>query len=163
MPELLPSLINCRITVTRMSVVAKPLAGYNCIARWITLSVALGLLMSPAQAGAVNGQFSVTVSLRSTTSPALENAAFCRTSPALAFGALVTVVCATGEVVDVTASARGLQGAPVHGGSYRFILPGSYAGGLPDLYDGYTGFGTVATWRIVQLADRDYYELLLGW
>ena len=135
------------------------------------LLLGVSLLLAAATSFArSDGQFNITINLlaaplRSTTSPTLEakDAAFCRTSPARAFGAMVTVVCATGEVVDITASARGIPGVPVHGGTYRFILPGSYAGGLPDLYEGYAGFGTVTTWRIVQLADRDYYELLMGW
>ena len=141
------------------------IAGHWCAA---ILAATMALLTVPAHAAQVNGQFNVTVtllsaSLRSSSTPALESATFCRTSPALAFGALVTVVCATGEVVDITASARGISGAPVHGGIYRFMLPGSYSAGLPDFYDGSTGPGTVASWRIVQLADRDYYELLMGW
>lgn len=136
------------------------LAGHRCAA---VLVATMALLAVPAHAAQVSGQFNVTVTLLSGTNPALPKTAFCRISPALAFGALVTVVCATGEVVDITVSARGIPGAPVRGGAYRFILPGSYAAGLPDFYDGYTGPGTVATWRMIQLADRDYYELLMGW
>lgn len=141
------------------------LAGRVCAA---PLAASMALITLPAHAAQVNGQFAVTVTLlsptvRSAGAPRPENTAFCRTSPALAFGALVTVVCATGEVVDIAASGSGFAGAPVHGGTYRFMLPGSYARGLPDLYDGNTGYGTAATWRIVQLADRDYYELLMGW
>ncbi len=131
--------------------------------RAAVLAAAIALLAVPAHAAQVNGQFNVTVTLLSATSPALPETAFCRTSAVLAFGALVTVVCATGEVVDITAPARGIPWAPAHGGAYRFILPGSYAAGLPDFYDGYTWPGTVATWRMIRLADRDYYELLVGW
>ena len=115
--------------------------------------------MAMVNAAAVSAAFTV-----SATTVSVPQAGFCTTGPnSRTFGAVVTVVCATGEVVDITASARSRPGLPVHGGAYRFILPGSYAGGLPDFYDGYTGSGTVATWRIVQLADRDYYELLMGW
>ena len=132
------------------------------------LAATVALLAVSAHAAQVSGKFNVTVTLlsatlRSTTGGSLGNTAFCSISPSLAFGALVTVVCATGEVVDITAPARGTSGAPVHGGAYRFTLPGSYAGGLPDFYDGYTGPGTIASWRMIQLADRDYYELLVGW
>ena len=135
--------------------------------QWLVAAV-LGGPAALVSAATSSSQFNVTATpvsatLRSTTDATVGNTAFCRTSPALAFGALVTVVCATGEVVDITAVATGIPGAPMHGGTYRFVLPGSYAGGLPDFYDGYTGFGTVSTWRIVQLADRNYYELLLGW
>ena len=135
-------------------------AGHRCAA---VLAATVALLAVSAHATQVNGQFNVTVTLLSATNPALPNAVFCRTSPALAFGALVTVVCATGEVVDITAPPRGIPWAPVHGGAYRFILPGSYATGLPDFYDGSAWPGTVATWRMIRLADRDYYELLVGW
>ncbi len=120
--------------------------------------VVFSLLIVPTQAFPATGQFIVTVNLVEGT-----NAAFCRTKPALAFGAVVTVVCATGELVDINAPPRDTRFAPVHGGAYRFVLPGSYAGGLPRFYDGYTGYGTAASWRVIQLADRDYYELLVGW
>ena len=136
--------------------------GHRCVA---VLAATVALLAWSAHADQVSGEFNVkvTVTLSSPTDPTLPKSAFCRTSPALAFGALVTVVCATGEVVDITAPALGIPWAPLHGGAYRFILPGSYAAGLPDLFDGYTGYGTAASWRVIRLTDRDYYELLVGW
>jgi len=39
-------------------------------------------------------------------------------------------------------------------------LPGRrLAGGV----DSYTGPGTITSWRMVSLADRDYLEIQIGW
>ena len=129
----------------------------------VKLAVVIASLFLSAHAAQVSEQFKVTVTLLPAGGSALPKSAFCRTTPALAFGALVTVVCATGEVVEITAPSRGFQWSPVHGGAYRFILPSSYAAELPYFYDGFAGYGTVARWRMIQLADRDYYELLVAW
>lgn len=127
------------------------------------LAVVIASLAMSAHATQASGPFNVTVTLLPANNPALPKSAFCSTTSALAFGALVTVICATGAVVEISAPSSGAQIAPVHGGAYRFVLPGSYAAGLPGVYDGFTGFGTAASWRVIQLSDRDYYELLVGW
>ena len=110
-----------------------------------------------------NGQFNVTATLVSAADLTLPKSAFCRTTPLLAFGAIVTIVCATGEVVDITAPAQSNSYTSVHGGAYRFILPISDIAGLPGFYDGNPAYGTAASWRVIRLADRDYYELLVLW
>ena len=136
------------------------------VGRWAaTLGIAVAPLLfaMSAHAGQVEGTFKVTVKLVPVNTPSLPKSAFCRTTPVLGFGAVVTVVCATGEVVDISNPSQGASFVPTHGGAFRFMLPGSYAAGLPYVYDGYTGHGTAASWRVIQLADRDYYELLVGW
>ena len=126
----------------------------------LTLGVLLGCFAVSANAAQGSGQFYVTATLL--TAATAPSSVFCRSSSALAFSAIVTVVCATGEVVDITAPARGIPWAP--GGAYHYIMQGSYAGsGVPDAFDGFVGPGTAASWRIIQLVDRDYLELLVGW
>lgn len=129
----------------------------------------LGLLALPAQAAQRSGQFAVTVNLLSASNPVasnptLQKTIFCRSSPALAFGAIVTVVCSTGAVVDISAPANDIPRTPMHSGgsANRYILQGS-GGGLPGIVDSYIGPGTTSSWRMVQLTDRDYLELLVGW
>jgi hypothetical protein len=95
------------------------------------------------------------------------NSAFCRVGPGPStFGAIVTIVCATGAVVGVEAPRMAVPWAPIHGGAYRFTrltgndLPGTpFFGGI----DSYTGVGTVTSWRMVNLTDRDYLEMMFGW
>jgi len=124
-----------------------------------------------AGAGAGSGQFNVNINLHnngsSGTSNGTSNSAFCRIGPGpRTFGAIVTIVCSTGVVVDIEAPRTAVPWAPIHGGAYRFNhlsedeLPGTrYLGGV----DSYTGVGTITSWRLVNLPDRDYLEMLVGW
>ena len=50
----------------------------------------------------------------------------------------------------------------MHGGSYRFATQILWSDWIEGL-DGNIGTGTVTSWRIVNLANRDYLELMLGW
>jgi hypothetical protein len=85
---------------------------------------------------------------------------FCRSLLPGSFGAMVTVVCSTGVVVEVAPSQRGNPTAAVHGGAYRFFLPvGLAEPGKPWE----TGAGTVTSWRVVHLEDRSYLEMTVGW
>lgn len=88
---------------------------------------------------------------------------FCRLGPGPdTFGAVVTVVCATGALVSIEAPKWG----PVHGGAYRYThLAERVLSGLrfPGGIDIYTGVGTVTTWRIVNLSGWDYLEMQLAW
>ena len=130
-----------------------------------TFLLGLNLVLLPVRSFAAGGSggFNVTASLVASGNPALPKSAFCQTTPALAFGALVTVVCATGEVVNITTPAGLIPGVPVHGGAYRVILARTFAPGLPDFYDGFSGYGMASSWRVIQIGDRSYYELLMGW
>lgn len=118
-----------------------------------------------ALAGATtnSSQFAVTASFISADSPTLPKSAFCQTTPALAFGALVTVVCATGEVVNIEAPAGAVPGVPIHGGAYRLVLSRTFSPGLPNFYDSFSSYGMASSWRVIQVGDRSYYELLMGW
>lgn len=89
--------------------------------------------------------------------------AFCRLGPGPnTFGAVVTVVCATGAVVSIEAPRLG----PMHGGAFRYAhLAESVLSGLlfPGGIDIYTGVGTITTWRIVNVTDWDYLEMQMAW
>src|SRR5690349_4546645 len=110
-------------------------------------------LSAPAlEAAQVNGQFNVTVTLRTgnSVSPTLPQSAFCTTNPGgLAFGASVTVVCSTGAFVDIAPSRSGQPWVPMHGGAYRYIYQASRGGDVLGTIDSYTGVGTTASWRVV--------------
>jgi hypothetical protein len=148
------------------------LASLVCVIRSYMLITLLGLLAVPAQAAQVSSPFAVTVNLLqagnlnplSASDPTLQKTVFCRSSPALAFGAIVTVVCSTGAVVDIAPPANNIPRTPVHSGgsANRYIMQGS-GGGLPGIVDSYIGPGTTSSWRMVQLTDRDDLELLVGW
>ena len=129
----------------------------------LALGLSLGMIPQLSSAAQGSGQFIVTATLVAAGTPTLPRSAFCQTTPALAFGALVTVVCATGEVVNITTPAGLIPGVPVHGGAYRVILARTFTPGLPDFYDGFSGYGMASSWRVIQVGDRSYYELLMGW
>ena len=110
----------------------------------------------------------MTVNLQSANSPTLPQSVFCTSNPGgLAFGATVTVVCSTGAVVDISPSRTNLPWAPMHGGAYRYILQAGWCGDdlLDPLCTGdrYVGAGITTSWRMVNLMDRNYLEMLLGW
>jgi hypothetical protein len=138
----------------------------SLIAR-MTLAVAFLAPACEAVAAPGSGQFRVTSTLITGVAPPGQESAFCTRGPdTTTFGAVVTVVCATGAVVDIRPPGAAGRFLPIHGGAYRFMhvsefLPSGaqYPGGI----DVYTGVGTVTTWRIINLADRDYLEMLMGW
>lgn len=113
-----------------------------------------------AQADQASATFNVTVK-QVTGTPA---SAFCRRSNAAgSFGATVTVVCATGSVVNLSPPQAGTSWAPAHGGAYRFVTLLSGTGKFLGTLDTYTGAGTVTAWQIVSRDERDYLELTIGW
>ena len=129
---------------------------------WVAAALLCGTAASVGAASS-GGQFTVTANFISAGNPTLPKSAFCQTTPALAFGALVTVVCATGEVVNIDAPAGSIPGVPIHGGAYRVVLSRTFSPGLPNFYDSFSGYGMASSWRVIQVGDRSYYELLMGW
>ncbi len=112
-------------------------------------------------AAQTNNAFNVVVRLNNNNGGL--DSAFCRSSTGRTnFGATVTVVCATGAVVDIAAIGNGMPWKPTHGGAYRFITQFSTAADYRDTINN-QGVGTVTSWRTVNLQDRDYLELLIGW
>ena len=130
------------------------------------LTVVLGLLAAPLGAAQVSGQFNVTVTLQSGSSPTpmLPQSAFCTTSPGgQAFGATVTVVCSTGAFVDIAPSRTGQPWSPMHGGAYRYIYQASRGGDTLGTIDSYVGIGTTTSWRVVNAVNWDYFEMTTAW
>jgi hypothetical protein len=110
----------------------------------------------PAQA---RSSFAVHVQLSNQVSP---GSSFCRVSDMPgAFGAIVTVVCSTGVVVQIDTPSAHPSSLPIHGGAYRFLPPVSWAGVMSD--DMNAGLGTVTSWRVIKLADRDLLEMTVRW
>jgi len=48
-------------------------------------------------------------------------------------------------------------------GPFRYVNLLSGNSEILATVDSYAGSGTVTSWRIVNLADRDYLELMVGW
>ena len=133
-------------------------------ARIVVFAVALGVWAFPSQAGQTGVQFKVAVTLQSANSPTLPQTIFCRTNPGgLAFGAIVTVVCSTGAVVDISPGRTGMPWSPMHGGAYRYVTQVFWNGDWVESLDDTPGTGTVTSWRIVNLLNRNYVELTVGW
>ena len=129
------------------------------------LAVALGLSVLQVDAAQVSGQFNITVNLQTfADSNSPPQSAFCRSTNAPgSFGATVTVVCATGAMVDISPGRTGMPWSPMHGGAYRYILQASRDGNVLGTVDSYVGVGTATSWRVVNLVDRDYIEMLINW
>ena len=51
----------------------------------------------------------------------------------------------------------------MHGGAYRYLLQASRDGHLLGTVDSYICAGTITSWRVVNLVDRDYLEMLVDW
>lgn len=130
----------------------------------VHLFLASTFMLGPAigNAGQTSGQFNVTVSLQSAgTAP---ESAFCKTDPGgLAFGAVATIVCSTGAVVDIAPGRPGLPLSPMHGGAYRFVTEVWRSGNRFDVVDVSPGIGTTTMWRVVNLTNRDYLEMTVAW
>ena len=77
----------------------------------------------------------------------------CRASEA---GSTATVICSPAPTPAPPASDR-----RVHFSNVRFYLSG--AGNWLGDVDESTGAGTVTSWRVIRLSNRDYLELMVGW
>lgn len=150
--------------------------------RWATQAVLLasGILMGAWALPSAGGQSpsassSFTVSVKYTPAPpnvppaapippvilssGLPVSVFCtHNNIPSAHGALVTVVCSTGAVVDIEPGNSGQPHAPMHGGSFRYVTHVAPNGGLTDTQDDAAGAGTYTSWRVV----NSYLELTMG-
>ena len=79
------------------------------------------------------------------------------------FGARATVVCSTGALVDLSSGRSANPWIPMHGGAFRYVTQVFWNGDWIDSIDDSPGAGTVTSWRRVNLADRQYLELTVGW
>ena len=96
--------------------------------------------------------------------PGIPVSAFCtKNNIPSAHGAIVTVVCTTGAVVDIEPGNNTSVSTPMHGGSYRYVTYVTPTGDLRDTADPFGGLGTTTAWRVVHSSERDYLEMTLGW
>lgn len=96
--------------------------------------------------------------------PGIPVSAFCtKNNIPSAHGAIVTIVCATGAVVDIEPGKNASAATPTHGGAYRYVTHVTASGVLQDTVDPFGGAGTTTAWRVVHLSERDYLEMTLGW
>jgi len=120
-----------------------------------------------AWAGQATSTFTVEVNLQNGGGPEPPEpggSAFCRVrNMPGSYGAVVTVVCSTGTVVEIGPPAEHASWLPIHGGSYRFLPPVSLAGVMSPGSDMDTGLGTVTSWRVFKVADRDFLEMTVRW
>ena len=79
------------------------------------------------------------------------------------FGARATVVCSTGALVDLSPGRSASPSIPMHGGAFRYVTQVFWNGDWIDSIDDSQGTGTVTSWRRVNLANRQYLELTVGW
>ena len=129
------------------------------VLRDFSLGLVLGCCVLPNQAAQSNSSFDVAVTLPA----ASPGTALCRSENGVgAFGATVTVVCATGFVTNLDLTAKGLPGLPVHGGAYRFLTRVS-SDEMSGTVDSYAGAGTSTAFRLVSTAGREYVEMTVGW
>jgi hypothetical protein len=129
------------------------------------IAVGWGVQVAPASAGQTAGQFVVTAKLQSAVGGAGgAPSAFCRSSDLPgSFGAVVTVVCSTGAVVNIDPGRSGAPLSPMHGGAYQFATRVWRSGDAVEIADWSRGAGTTTSWRVVTLANRDYLEMTLAW
>ncbi len=79
------------------------------------------------------------------------------------FGARATVVCSTGALVDLAPGRSNNPWIPMHGGAFRYVTQVFWNGDWIDSIDDSPGSGTVTSWRRVNLANREYLEITVGW
>jgi len=131
-------------------------------ARITTFATLLLLWAFSIQAAQISTQFVVLINLNNEA--ALSNADLCRGSARVGvFGETVIVVCSSGESVAFSGDTTGLPWSPVQDGGYRFITYTPESDESLDEISSYAGVGTVTSWRVVNLSNRDYLELMIGW
>ena len=145
------------LTFTNKIVISKILSYQMVAARVLTLSATLFLWASPIQAAISSSQFEVSINLLSDTS---SNKGLCISKSSGPFSATITYVCTTGTTVDISSSKAG---KPVRGDAYRFLTHISKAGISLGTVDSYSGGGTITSWRMVNLANREYLEMMVHW
>ncbi|MEQ1526798.1 MAG: hypothetical protein ABL911_08660 [Gallionella sp.] len=130
-------------------------------ARVFALAALLFLWIPFSYAAQANAQFTVDINFH--PSNPTSNAGLCRSSTRIGtFGEAVTVECSTGRAVRFAGNTSNLPWSATQDGYYRFVTQLSGAG-VPTTADQFVGAGTVTSWRIINLADWEYLELMVGW
>jgi hypothetical protein len=115
------------------------------------LLAALVLALSPAHAGESAARFGVSVNLQAETPPEF---GACKTGEViLPQGVAATVSCTPEPVSKQPAQTRVVSSVLFH------ISRGTWLGTADESM----GLGTVTSWRVIRLANRDYLEMMVGW
>ncbi len=129
------------------------------------LAVVVAAFLVASQAGQQSANFHVNIRLNS-LSPTSQ-AGVCISSVASEqTGAVVRVVCSTGQVVSIEAAPGTPVIAGVHGGAFRYVFgAGSLlaaGNGLIESELGLFGLGTVTALRIADVSRRERLEFLVS-
>ena len=112
---------------------------------------ALILAFSPAYAGESASRLGVSVTLQAEAPP--ESGA-CKTGEViLPQGIAATVTCTPEPVPKQPGNSRVVSSVLFH------ISRGTWLGTADESM----GLGTVTSWRVIRLANRDYLEMMVGW
>lgn len=127
-------------------------------AKAFALAALLFFWALPSQAAQSNTQFTLTINLQS------PNAGLCQSGTRIGtFGATVTVVCTTGTAEKFSGNIASLPTTTADDNSYRFLTQISRSGEPLGTVDSYVGIGTVTSWRVVNLDNQDYLEMMVHW
>jgi hypothetical protein len=122
------------------------------------LASVVGLAALPCHATQSGFQFTVKVQLASS------NAGLCRSSNTInVFGEAVTVICSSGKTIGFSGDTMNLPWTEIPDGPFHYVNLLSGTSEIMGTVDSYAGSGTVTSWRVVNLADREYIELMVGW
>ena len=112
---------------------------------------ALILALTSAQAGESQARFGVSVTLQTDAPPEF---GACKTGEVIHDkGITATVSCVPLPVPKQPAESRVVSSVLFH------ISRGTWLGTADETM----GLGTVTSWRVIRLANRDYLELMVGW
>ena len=127
-------------------------------------AILLGVWLSPCHAGQSSGQFNVTINLQTGNPAPIATTGLCRSSTGVGmFGAALTVVCATGDIATYSGNPADLPWATIPNNPYRLVTTVTNSGEMLGTIDSYTGAGTITSWRVLKLTDRDYLEMMVHW
>lgn len=142
-------------------VLAGTLAPTVVAAKVLALAALLLMWSQSGHAAQASSQFAVNINLYPGGNHS--NAGLCRSSTRIGnFGEVVIIECSTGKTIHVADSVSVLPWSAAQDGQYRFVTQLAGAD-VPLDSDRFSGVGTVTSWRIVNLADWEYLELMVGW
>ena len=131
------------------------------IAKAFALAMVLGFCPFVGYASQVSAALNLKVNLQTNTNT---DAVLCRnTSGVNAYGANATVICSTSAFVDISPGSTRAPLLPMHGGAFRFVTQVFWNGELVDTVDSDPSSGTFTTWRVVNLTNRNFLEMTVGW
>lgn len=122
----------------------------------------LGVWVLPSHAAQTSAPITLTINLQNSGS-SIPNSGLCRSTSMIGtFGSTMTVYCSSGAIADFSGDPSTLPWTTKQDSSYRYVTQVSRAGELLGTIDIYTG-GTITSWRMIRLVDRDYLEMMVHW